>query len=363
MNLTLEAALVTSELHFEKEMNYFFTGRFVNVARDEELPNTGSFLVRKVAGDEILLTRGSDQSVKAFFNVCRHRGTALVQSAKGTAAKCQMACPYHAWTYDCSGKLLAAPGMKEVTGFQADDWGLTPVACKSWGGFVFVNTDRKAGPLANYLADFPSKFANWQVDQLHSAAEIEYDVAANWKLILQNYSECLHCPSVHPALARLSPPTSGANDPPNSCYLGGKMSLNDGIQTMTFSGSSHRPNLPALHSDQSRHVYYYILLPNLMVSFHPDYVMTHRLEPVAFNRTRIICQWLFQPSTIAMPGFDPADAVGFWDLTNRQDWQMCELTQKGMSSRGYSPGPYSHREHLLFELDKVMAAQSSGNNG
>ncbi|MFM8508772.1 MAG: SRPBCC family protein [Betaproteobacteria bacterium] len=94
------------------------------------------------------------------------------------------------------------------------------------------------------MADFPSKFANWQVHQLHSAAEIEYDVAANWKLILQNYSECLHCPSVHPALARLSPPTSGANDPPNSCYLGVKMSLNDGIQTMTFSGSSHRPNLP-----------------------------------------------------------------------------------------------------------------------
>jgi Rieske 2Fe-2S family protein len=91
-----------------------------------------------------------------------------------------------------------------------------------------------------------------------------------------------------------------------------------------------------------------------MISLHPDYVMTHRLEPISTNRTKIICQWLFEPSTIAAPGFDPSDAVGFWDLTNRQDWQMCELTQKGMESRGYTPGPYSRREHLLFDLDQVI---------
>lgn len=359
MNLTLDAKLVTSELHFQKEMNTLFAGRFVNVGRVEELPVAGSFLVRSVAGDEILVTRSDDQLIRAFFNVCRHRGTALAQSAKGTAAKCQLACPYHAWTYDCSGRLLAAPGMKDVTGFQNDHWGLEAVSCEVWGGFIFVNIDRKAPDFHTYINEFSLKFANWRMDQLQSAAEIEYDIAANWKLILQNYSECLHCPSVHPALARLSPPTSGANDPPTPCYLGGKMSLNEGIQTMTFSGSTNRPNLSGLSQEQSRYVYYYILLPNMMISFHPDYVMTHRLEPLAHNRTRIVCQWLFERDTIAMKNFDPADAVGFWDLTNRQDWQMCELTQKGMSSRGYSPGPYSNREHLLFELDRVISEQQN----
>lgn len=354
MNYTLQAPSVRCPAHFQNEMNRLFAGKFVNVARVEEVPVAGSFIVRNLAGDDILITRGSDDKIHAFYNICRHRGTALVQSSAGTAPRCQLSCPYHAWTYDCNGRLVAAPGMKDLEGFTTDEWGLIDIQCEIWAGFIFVNLDRKSAPLSESMGDFPEKFANWRMGELKSAAEIQYDVAANWKLILQNYSECLHCPSVHPALARLSPPTSGANDPPNECYLGGKMSLNDGIQTMTFTGQCSRQNLPGLNPEQSRHVYYYILLPNLMISLHPDYVMTHRLEPISTNRTKIICQWLFEPSTIAAPGFDPSDAVGFWDLTNRQDWQMCELTQKGMESRGYTPGPYSRREHLLFDLDQVI---------
>ena len=253
---------------------------------------------------------------------------------------------------------MGAPGMKEVDGFREQDWGLRTIATDAWAGFIFVNLDRDPPPLADSLADMPTKFANWPMSEMQSAAVIEYDVQANWKLIIQNYSECLHCPSVHPALARLSPPTSGENDPPNPCYLGGRMSLNEGVVSMTVSGKTQRPLIASLDGTELRHVYYYAWLPNLLLSLHPDYVMTHRLEPLAHDRTRIVCEWLFEKNTISMPDFQTQDAVAFWDLTNKQDWHVSELTQRGLTSRGYRPGPYSNRELLLYDLDQLLIPNS-----
>ena len=132
------------------------------------------------------------------------------------------------------------------------------------------------------------------------------------------------------------------------------MSLNDGVTSMTVSGSTERPLIVTLDETQLRHVYYYALLPNLLLSLHPDYVMTHRLEPLAHDRTRIVCEWLFETNTISKPDFQTEDAVAFWDMTNKQDWHVSELTQKGLSSRGYRPGPYSNREHLLYDLDQIL---------
>lgn len=354
---TPDASAFVSRERFDREMQSWFRRRWSCVGRTEELPEPGGFVSRNLAGMGLLLTHARDGRIRAFFNSCRHRGTLLTESPRGHLANCRIACPYHAWTYDCDGTLVGAPGMKDVAGFEEADWGLKPLECETWGGFVFVRGDSSvsARPLLQSLADFPAKFAAWPLADLKTGARIEYEIRANWKLILQNYSECLHCPSVHPALAQLSPPTSGENDPANACYVGGRMSLNDGVASMTADGSTRRPIFPKLNSVESRHVYYYILLPNMLMSFHPDYVLTHRLEPVATNRTKMTCEWLFAPETIARPDFDPRDAVQFWDLTNRQDWHMCELTQRGAESGGYEPGPYSNREHLLFELDQVLA--------
>ena len=351
---TPQARFFIDPEYFKVEMNRWFANRWVNVGRAEEIPNPGDFILRTVAGESVLITRGQDGTIRSFFNICTHRGTVLVENEKGTAKSCQFSCPYHAWSFDCQGKLLGAPGMKEVDGFREQDWGLRAIGCETWAGFIFVNLDRTPALLADSLADMPNKFANWPMAEMQSAACIEYDVKANWKLIIQNYSECLHCPSVHPALARLSPPTSGENDPPNSCYLGGRMSLNDGVTSMTVSGSTERPLIATLDETQLRHVYYYALLPNLLLSLHPDYVMTHRLEPLAHDRTRIVCEWLFETNTISKPDFQTEDAVAFWDMTNKQDWHVSELTQKGLGSRGYRPGPYSNREQLLYDLDQIL---------
>lgn len=357
LRLTPEAAAFASDDRFHREMKAWFRQRWVCVGRCDELGWPGSFVTRRVAGNELLITRGRDGMIYAFFNSCRHRGTLLTEVARGQFPNCRISCPYHAWTFECDGSLVGAPGMKDVAGFDESEWGLKPVECAIWGGFAFVRIDSSISKsnLTESLADFPAKFEAWPLTELKAGARVEYDIRANWKIILQNYSECLHCPSVHPALARLSPPTSGENDPANSCYVGGRMSLNDGVASMTPDGTSRRPPFKKLNETQSRHVYYYILLPNMLMSFHPDYVLTHRLEPVAANRTKMTCEWLFEPSTMALPDFDPRDAVDFWNLTNRQDWHMCELTQRGIESGGYQPGPYSHREHLLFELDRVLA--------
>ena len=123
---------------------------------------------------------------------------------------------------------------------------------------------------------------------------------------------------------------------------------------MSRDGRLRRPPLPGLGEQEQRHVYYYALLPNLLLSLHPDYVMTHVLWPRSCDRTEVWCEWLFHPRAFDQPTFDPADAIDFWDQTNREDWRVSELSQLGLTSRGYRPGPYSIRERLLSDLDRIV---------
>jgi len=115
-----------------------------------------------------------------------------------------------------------------------------------------------------------------------------------------------------------------------------------------------RAFLPGLSAEDRRRVYYYAIFPNMLLSLHPDYMMVHTLWPLAPDRTINICEWHFHPDEIAREGFDPVDAIEFWDMTNRQDWHVCELSQAGISSRAYAPGPYSNREDLLFAFDRMI---------
>src|SRR5262249_19685670 len=159
----------------------------------------------------------------------------------------------------------------------------------------------------------------WKMGDLRCGKRVVYDVAANWKLIIHNYSECLHCPGVHPALQKLSHYLSGENEPASPSYLGGRMRLREGIGTFSFDGAMRRACLPAVSGEDLRYVYFYAFLPNLLLSLHPDYAMVHTLWPRGAGRTEIVCELLFHPGVLAQPGFDPSDAFEFWDLTNRQD--------------------------------------------
>jgi Rieske 2Fe-2S family protein len=192
------------------------------------------------------------------------------------------------------------------------------------------------------------------MEELRLVERRAYSLHANWKLIIQNYSECLHCPIVHPLLQKQSHYMSGDNEPPQPTYLGGRMDLRDGIKTLSMDGDSARACLPGLDAGDRRRVYYYAILPNLLLNLHPDYMLTFTLWPLAPDRTEIVCEWHFHPDAIAAPDFDPRSAIEFWDITNRQDWALSDLAQQGIASRGYQPGPYSNREELLHALDRFV---------
>jgi Rieske 2Fe-2S family protein len=215
-----------------------------------------------------------------------------------------------------------------------------------WHGWIFANASGDAPPFGEHVGNLEELVV----------ARHDYEIAANWKILAENYHECYHCSSIHPELCKVSPPTSGGDNlEPEGAWVGGPMDLYDGVETMSLDGKSHAPNLPRLYEGQDRTVYYFQLFPNLLISLHPDYVMTHRLQPLAPDRTAVECEWLFSPEAIAREGFDPSYASDFWDVTNRQDWHACEAVQKGVSSRGYRRGPLSPREDAVYQLITMVA--------
>jgi Rieske 2Fe-2S family protein len=159
---------------------------------------------------------------------------------------------------------------------------------------------------------------------LRLGRRIVYDVKANWKLIVLNFNECLHCPNLHPALNRLHHYLGADNVEPTACYCGGAMGFREGVETMSMDGKRRREYLPGLSESQRQQVAYHSVYPNLLLSLHPDYMMTHTLWPRAHDRTEIVCEWHFHPAELARPSFHADDAVEFWDLTNREDWWIAE---------------------------------------
>ena len=350
---TLPAAYYVDADYFAREMAALFGRMWICAGRAEQVERPGQFFIREVLGESIIVTRAPSGRVHAFYNVCRHRGTKLCTDHEGTFAM-SIQCPYHAWTYDLEGRLIGAPHMEEVPHFRKDQYPLHQVHADAWDGHIFLNLARDPQPLPAQLADLPSKFKQWRMADLRLGRRIVYDVRANWKLLIQNYNECLHCPNLHPALNKLSHYLSGENEPLRATYMGGRMDLRPGVATLSMDGSCPRAFLPGLSAEDVRRVYYYAIFPNMLLSLHPDYMLVHTLWPIAPDRTINICEWHFQPETLAQSGFNASDAIDFWDMTNRQDWHVCELSQAGISSRAYTPGPYSNREDLLYAFDRMI---------
>ncbi len=351
--LTLPAAFYTSPAVFALEQAEIFGRMWVCIGREADIPAAGDYVTREIAGENLVVIRGRDGRVRAFFNVCRHRGAKLVADGQGQGLA-RIVCPYHAWSYELDGRLGVAPKMPE--GFCREDYPLVPASLGSRDGFLFVNLDAHAASLDEYLADLPD-LSRFRLPELVCGKRVEYEVAANWKFIAENYSECYHCPGVHPQLFRISDfiSRSTRKQEIGACFNGGPMTLREGVETMSMSGRSGVPKIPGLSADDHRYVYYYVIYPNLLLSPHPDYVLTHTVWPLAPDRSRVVCEWLFTAEAVAQPGFDPRDMVDFWDVTNRQDWGLCEGAQSGASSRGFLPGPYQPSEDCVHTFDRWYA--------
>ncbi len=337
---------------FQREQQTVFARRWIcagRVPEDRALDTEGlAYRLADVAGRSIILTRDASGTLRGWHNLCRHRGTRLIEQPVGTLKNDCITCPYHAWTYDAAGALIGAPNMQDVADFQRQEFGLLPVRCARWGGYVFVSLDANGETWDEFVAPLAERLANWSIGQLRVTNSLTYDVAANWKLLFQNYSECYHCPTVHPDLNQVTPYKTASNDLLTGPILGGPMSLADGFQTVTRDGRAIAEPFPGLDLVQQRSVCYYTVFPNWFVSAHPDYMLVHRIEPVTPWKTRVCCDILVASNT----GDAAAEpAVEMWDEINRQDWRVCELTQAGVSSPDFRPGPYSNLEPMLVAFD------------
>jgi Rieske 2Fe-2S family protein len=346
---TLSQRYFVSPEIFAEEQEKIFSSQWVLAGHQSQIARAGDYLISEVAGENLIVVRDQRSTIRGFYNVCRHRGTRLREDQSGHASAIQ--CPYHAWTYGLDGRLLGAPHMENVPGFDKADYSLRPVHLAVWEGFIFVNLADSPTTLEEWFAPLAGKFSHWNLPKLRSAKRIEYDVKANWKLIFENYSECYHCPGVHPALSKLSPYDSAENDLTEGSFLGGFMRITKG-NSLTMSGKSCALSVGDFGEADFHRVFYYSIFPNMLLSLHPDYAMVHQLRPLSPGRTLILCDWFFHPEAFEREDFKPSDAVQFWDMTNKQDWHVCELSQQGIASRAYEPGPYSQRESIPAAWDR-----------
>ena len=327
--------------------NWVCIGTVESWANDAAEANT-SFRTFEIGGYSIVVVRNADSFV-AFHNVCRHRGTRLLDCESGELKNDCLTCPYHAWTYGVDGSLIGAPNMLENPEFDRNEFGLISVGCAEWTGLIFVNL---SVPSTQFKTDFSpilERTKNWPLESCVIGAKLEYDVRANWKIIFQNYSECYHCPTVHPNLNRLTPYKSATNDLVEGPILGGPMELADGFETISVDGKRIAEPFESLSQEQKRCVYYYTIFPNVFVSAHPDYVMIHQLIRKSDARTKVVCLFLVAEGVAHA---DLKRATDQWDEVNRQDWRVCELTQQGVESPAYQPGPYSNLESMLAAFDQ-----------
>jgi glycine betaine catabolism A len=347
---------------FDWERREILRRDWVLVAREEDAPDPGTYLLANVDGEDLVIVRARDGRLRAFYNVCRHRGTAVVEEACGKVVRFQ--CPYHAWIYDLDGKLIRAKHTDDLEDFSFEKFGLASVRLETWQGFVFVSLAAEGASLADQLGDLVEHMSRFDFSRLRSAKRTEYSVGSNWKFIAENYSECYHCPGIHPQLNKLTPYDLGGDFEPHGAWQGGWMELVGEAQTMALDGGhgsrDGRPSMLGISAIDERRIFYYVLWPTTFISIHPDYLLLHRLLPDGPDRTHVVCDWLFDVDTTAMPGFDPSDAVAFWDLTNRQDWHVCELQQRGTASSSWVAGRYSNQEASVHAFDRMVADRYAG---
>jgi glycine betaine catabolism A len=346
----IEAALPASWYrdpgHYQRELEVFWYGRWIAVAREEEISTAGDWRVVRIGTQSIVVLRAESGEIRAFHNTCRHRGSVLCTEEKGSFPRRRIVCPYHSWTYDLAGHLVATPRRMETPDFRADDLGLFAVAADSWGGFVFVHLGgRRAPPLAASLGDMAQRYERYGFRDLRIGKRIVADVKANWKVLAENFAECFHCPPVHPEFCRIV--TSyheagawGLRDRPES-----KPQYKAGAATLTLDGSARLPPFKRLTESERNTLYIAdMVLPNLFLNLHPDYVNSHLMFPTGPETVRIIYDWLFEPQHVPLAQADLDHYVALWDITNRQDARNCEWQQQGLQSREFDHGVFVPQE-------------------
>ena len=369
MESTLPGSAYRSEEFYARERERIFFGEWVCVGREETITDPGGYLLVDLLGESLLVVRTREGDVRAFHNVCRHRGSRLViddpETSDPSGVPCaagrfkgSIVCPYHSWTYGLAGDLRNAPFLNESDGLRKEQLPLFAVDVETWGGFIFANLSRdRSGEapernLTTQLGEVPGRLAHYPLSELRTGRRITYEVESNWKCIVENFNECYHCGPVHPELCEIVPAFREAG--------GGELDWDNGVPhregatTFTFSGTTEREPFPNLDDEERERHKGELVYPNLMLSASPDHVAAFTLWPTGPGHTRIDCDFLFHPEEMAKPSFDPSDAVEFWDLVNQQDWRICESVQSGMGSRVFSTGYYAPMEDWSMDIRRYL---------
>lgn len=364
---TLAGAHYTSAELFAAEQEHVFEASWFCAARSAELATPGTFKKVQVGRESVLLVRDRDGLLRAFLNVCRHRGAQLCTEDEGEVRR-NLRCPYHSWTYALDGKLVAAPNIGTLTdddGAPIDRYryGLVPVALTEWLGYAWVCLSDTPPPFEDVVAEATRTLGDadainrYGIGGLDVGRRIVYDVAANWKLIVENFMECYHCSTIHPELVDVLPEFSRGVAAQAKVGLGAEFGSE--IDGFTVDGSAGFERLPGISDEQDRRYYAITVKPTVFVNLVPDHVIFHRMYPIAVDRTIVECDWLYTADVVA-EGRDVSHSVELFHRVNEQDFAACERTQPAMSSRAYrNGGVLVPSEHHIAEFHEWVVSRLS----
>lgn len=344
-----------------REMETVFARQWVCVGRLADFPE--GTLRRVAVGKAPVIVSHAAGALRAYHNVCRHRGAELC--AADRAAGKLITCPYHAWSYRASdGSLVATGPAKPTEDFDRSRHGLLPLAHRVWNGFLFLNAAAEPGPLT---ADVPlSVFDNWLMASLVAGHRWVKELDCNWKVFWENYSECLHCPGIHPELCDMVPVygkgimgasealgwTPGQPEGPN---------LRPGAESWTPDGKPCGPVFEGLTAEERRRGYSFATLwPSVYIVAHVDYVRAVRIEPLSPERTRLTAEWYFPEATLDQPGFDAAEVAGFAKLVLAQDGEAAEMNQRGLRSPAFEAGRLMPEEYEISRFHDWLRRNMEG---
>jgi glycine betaine catabolism A len=363
---TLTGDYYVDDAIYGLEQERIFARQWLCTARASELEVPGSFETFDVAGESIIVVRGHDHSLRAFLNVCRHRGSRICREEHGQVRR-TLRCPYHSWSYSLDGRLTAAPHLPDMADVHPVERGLIAVQVREWLGYVWICLS--ASPpdfeqsvvkqVTDRFAD-PAMIDRYGLARLAVGRRIDYDVQANWKLIVENYMECYHCSTVHPEFTAVLPEYRRGVSAVNT--VGWGPSFGEGIQGFTFDGRPGLDPLPGVEGEMLRRYYGLMVVPQVMLNLVPDHVIFHRLFPVAPDRTKVRCDWLFDPQAVE-DGRDLQPSIELFSRINDQDFTAVEGCQPSMSSCGYRyGGVYTPAEHHIAAFngwvrDRVREAE------
>ena len=350
MEKSLEREFYFSDEIFHQELESIFYSDWICCGREEDLDSTGSYKIFSIGNENLFAIKDKNNDIKIFHNFCKHRGCQIFEDEDSSPLKRNIRCPYHSWVYNFDGSLYKAPHLDLDT--KDKKFHLNRVSSETWGGFIFINLSKNPSSFNKYIKNISDQFIRYPLSELVSSRSFRYEVAANWKVIVENYNECYHCAGVHPELVSIVPAFkyNGAN----GLDWDKGVPHRTGANTFTFSGTTNRDPMPGLNQSEKENHFGQALYPNLMMSLSMDHVAAFILKPLSPTETIIDCRILFHPEESDKSDFNPDDAAEFWNLVNNQDWNICERVQKGMQSRSFQYGYYAPMEDESLDIRKYI---------